>query len=239
VEQIPLLLRTFIGLLYRPWMIGNDCGAISVISGRVNWSTRRKPAPMPLCPPQTLHDLICARTLTAEVGKQRLTAWALAVATEMRESQVGTLTVWSFHMLSFLTNAKDHSHIKIRGTPDVFWSHTGGEQCSRQLDGFIFLSNFSDFTEWLVECRLRRGVRLLHDNTSAFIGYELQELCRYWTRRFPVTSVGWVKTFSLLVNQKWGTKDTPEGYLCRNIQLVLNELLWSEVKWSGVKFIGY
>jgi hypothetical protein len=42
---------------------------------RGNRSTRRKPAPVPLCPPQTPY---AARTWTraAAVGSQRLTAWA-------------------------------------------------------------------------------------------------------------------------------------------------------------------
>jgi hypothetical protein len=50
-----------------------DDGEIGGMIGRGNRSTRRKPAPMPLCPPQTPH---AARTLTgaAEVGSQRLTA---------------------------------------------------------------------------------------------------------------------------------------------------------------------
>jgi hypothetical protein len=45
--------------------------------GRGNRSTRRKPAPVPLCPPQTPH---AARTRTrpAAVGSQCLTAWATA-----------------------------------------------------------------------------------------------------------------------------------------------------------------
>jgi hypothetical protein len=46
VEPSPLLLWPFIGLLYQPWMIdGDECGAIT---GRGNWSTRRKPVPVPL-----------------------------------------------------------------------------------------------------------------------------------------------------------------------------------------------
>jgi hypothetical protein len=43
--------------------------------GRGNRSTLRKPAPVPLCPPQTPHDLTWTRT---RVGSQRLTAWAMA-----------------------------------------------------------------------------------------------------------------------------------------------------------------
>jgi hypothetical protein len=51
-----------------------DDGEIGgMMIGRGNRSTRRKPAPMPPCPPQTPH---AARTLTqaAAVGSQRLTA---------------------------------------------------------------------------------------------------------------------------------------------------------------------
>jgi hypothetical protein len=46
------------GLLYQPRMIGDgDCGEIGGMKiGRGNRSTRRKPAPAPLCPPQIPHD---------------------------------------------------------------------------------------------------------------------------------------------------------------------------------------
>jgi hypothetical protein len=44
--------------------------------GRENRSTRRKPAPAPLCPPQIPLDQTRARTRAAVVGSQRLTAWA-------------------------------------------------------------------------------------------------------------------------------------------------------------------
>jgi hypothetical protein len=46
--------------------------------GRGDRSTRRKPAPTPLCPPQIPLDQTRARTRAAEVGSQRLTAWAMA-----------------------------------------------------------------------------------------------------------------------------------------------------------------
>jgi hypothetical protein len=42
--------------------------------GRGNRSTRRKPAPAPLCPPQIPLDQTRDRTRTAAVGSQRLTA---------------------------------------------------------------------------------------------------------------------------------------------------------------------
>jgi hypothetical protein len=51
------------GLLYKPQMIDeDDCGAIGRMKiGRGNQSTRRKPAPAPLCPPQISHDQTRAR----------------------------------------------------------------------------------------------------------------------------------------------------------------------------------
>jgi hypothetical protein len=52
-----------------------DCGEIGGLKiGRGNRSTRRKPAPGPLCPPQIRHDQTLARTRAAAVGSQRLTA---------------------------------------------------------------------------------------------------------------------------------------------------------------------
>jgi hypothetical protein len=43
-------------------------------TGSGNRSTRRKPAPAPLCPPQIPLDQTRARTRAAAVGNQRLTA---------------------------------------------------------------------------------------------------------------------------------------------------------------------
>jgi hypothetical protein len=48
-------------------------GEIGRMIGRVNRSTRKKPAPVPLCPPQTPHAAR-TRTRAAAVGSQRLTA---------------------------------------------------------------------------------------------------------------------------------------------------------------------
>jgi hypothetical protein len=45
--------------------------------GRGNRSTRRNPAPVPLCPLQIPHDQTRARTQAATVGSRRLTAWAM------------------------------------------------------------------------------------------------------------------------------------------------------------------
>jgi hypothetical protein len=48
-----------------------------------NWQgkpkySEKKPASVPLCPPQIPHDLTLARTRAATVGSRRLTAWAMA-----------------------------------------------------------------------------------------------------------------------------------------------------------------
>jgi hypothetical protein len=61
--------------LYQPQMIDGDCGATGGMKiGMGNRSTRRKPAPAPLCPPQKIpHDQTRARTRAAAVGSQRLT----------------------------------------------------------------------------------------------------------------------------------------------------------------------
>jgi hypothetical protein len=57
----------------------DDCGSIGRLRiGRRNRSTRRKPTPVPLCPPQIPYDLTPARTRAATVGSRRLTAWAMA-----------------------------------------------------------------------------------------------------------------------------------------------------------------
>jgi hypothetical protein len=50
-----------------------DDGEIGGMIGRGNRSTRRKPAPVPLCPPQTPHAAR-TRTRAAAVGSQRLSA---------------------------------------------------------------------------------------------------------------------------------------------------------------------
>jgi hypothetical protein len=75
VRLSPLGTSTPIGLLYQPQMIVDDYGAVGEMRiGRGNRSTRRKPAPVPHCPPQIPHDLTWDRTRTAAVGSQRLTA---------------------------------------------------------------------------------------------------------------------------------------------------------------------
>jgi hypothetical protein len=68
------------GLLYQPQMIDDgDCRAIGGMKiGRGNWSTRRKTVQAPLCPTQIPHDQTRARNRAAAVGRQQLTASAMA-----------------------------------------------------------------------------------------------------------------------------------------------------------------
>jgi hypothetical protein len=55
----------------------DECGTVGGMRiGR--GSTRTKPAPVPLCPPQISHGLSWARTQAAAVGSRRLTASAMA-----------------------------------------------------------------------------------------------------------------------------------------------------------------
>jgi hypothetical protein len=75
VTLSPLGTSATVGLLYQPQMIDDDYGAVGGMRiGRRNRSTRRKPAPLPLCPPQIPHDLTWDRTRAAAMKSQRLTA---------------------------------------------------------------------------------------------------------------------------------------------------------------------
>jgi hypothetical protein len=78
-DWVHLVQRPLFGQLYQPRTIDDyDCGAIDGMRiCRGNRSTRIKPAPVPLCPPQIPHDLTRARTRVAAVGSRRLTAHEL------------------------------------------------------------------------------------------------------------------------------------------------------------------
>jgi hypothetical protein len=88
VRLSPLATAATTGLLYQPQMIDDgECVAIGGMKiSRGNRSTRRKPAPMPLCPPQIPHDLTWAGSRAAAVGSRRVTAWAMARPWQLNES---------------------------------------------------------------------------------------------------------------------------------------------------------
>jgi hypothetical protein len=77
-EKFHMVHRPLIRLLYRARMIDEygTIGGLRIVRG--NRSTRRIPAPVPLCPSQIPHDFTWDRTRTAAVGSRRLTAWAMA-----------------------------------------------------------------------------------------------------------------------------------------------------------------
>jgi hypothetical protein len=73
-----LVGRPLTGLLYQPRMVDDECVAVGGMRiGRGNQSTQRKPASVPLCPPQIPHTT-WPRTRAAAVGRRQLTAWAMA-----------------------------------------------------------------------------------------------------------------------------------------------------------------
>jgi hypothetical protein len=74
VRLSPLGTAATTGLLYHTQMIDDgDCGAINGMKiGRETRSTRRKPAPVPIYPPQIPRDLTRAQIRAAAVKSQRL-----------------------------------------------------------------------------------------------------------------------------------------------------------------------
>jgi hypothetical protein len=65
-----------------------DCGAIGGMrTGSGNRSTRRKPAPVPLCPPKIPHDLTLARTRAAAVE-----SYGTALKKELADRQISDVS---------------------------------------------------------------------------------------------------------------------------------------------------
>jgi hypothetical protein len=79
-ETVHLVLRPLFRLLYQFQVINEEyCEAVGGMRiGGGHWSTWRKPAPVPLCPPQFPRELTWAWTRPTVVGSRRLTAWAMA-----------------------------------------------------------------------------------------------------------------------------------------------------------------
>jgi hypothetical protein len=74
-DRVHLVRRPLFDLLYQPQMIDDEREAVGGTKiGTGNRSTRIKPAPPPLYPPQIPHDLTWDRTRATAVGSRRLTA---------------------------------------------------------------------------------------------------------------------------------------------------------------------
>jgi hypothetical protein len=88
-----------------------DNGEVGGMIGRGNQSTLRKPAPVPLCPPQTLHAA-CTRTWAATVGSQRLTTelrhGLLEVNADVHRKAHSTFTCY-FQIMGDVDNVKAYS----------------------------------------------------------------------------------------------------------------------------------
>jgi hypothetical protein len=129
-------------------------------------------------------------------------------------------------LMRWITNPK-RSIPALSGKQKVVLPTDSSLQATRSLH--FSCATFLTLPEWLEECRLEWEDGVLHDETRVSIRYTLQELVCNWTRRCRVTNARSVKTFYLLISQKWGRKATPERTLCRNIWLVQTEILWSDV----------
>jgi hypothetical protein len=78
------VMMTYSSIIFNPALSDCEDGEFSGMNGRGNRSTRRKLAPVPLCPPQMPLDQTRARTRSAKVGSQRLTLWR----------DLGTVVCW-------------------------------------------------------------------------------------------------------------------------------------------------
>jgi hypothetical protein len=91
----PLGTAANTGLLYQPHMIDDDvCGTIGGMKiGRGNRSTRRKPTPAPLCPPQIPYDQTPGSNPGRRGGKpatNRLSYGAASYAANVEQIVIGT-----------------------------------------------------------------------------------------------------------------------------------------------------
>jgi hypothetical protein len=146
-DWVHLVRRRLIGLLYQPQMIDDECGPVCGMRiGRGNRSTRRKPAPMPLCPPQIPHDLTLARTQAAAVESRRLTAWAIA-------RQFQTLDVHSYGQAFNEFESSIHFWSLFR----VFVAIIHGGLISSNL---LYFKNVGFWCNWGSQCLILKKQRL-------------------------------------------------------------------------------
>jgi hypothetical protein len=161
-----------------------DCGAIGGMKiGRGNQSTRRKPAPAPLRPPQIPLDKTRDRTRAAVVGSQWLTAWAMA--------QPISLNVTAAHMKSPFHSLIPTLSISILAVRDCYIALGRGHRkhCSfsyaNHFHGnvFVLLSNGLFTKQCVRDMVWRKQPKVLtvgtwnlhHDDTPAHTALSVQE----------------------------------------------------------------
>jgi hypothetical protein len=141
-DWIHLVRRPLTGLLYQPRMIDDERGAVGGLRiGRGNRSARRKPTPVPLCPPQIPHDLFWARSQASAVGSRRLTFWAMIRPLPN-------------------TNWVDTSpyFFKTRFNPSAYASISHDASCFQICCGFPIKERHSSYgnTIWIINVRLKK-----------------------------------------------------------------------------------
>jgi hypothetical protein len=142
-ETVHLVRRQLIGLLYQPRMIDDECGAVGRMRiGKGNRSTRRKPASVPLYPPQIPHDLAWVRTRAAAVGTWRLAARAMARPSRFVLALMG----WCWKPLRFMADIEP-SHPSL--DTHVIWNSTISQ--IKFNTGIKML--FYEFFNFVIDCK--------------------------------------------------------------------------------------
>jgi hypothetical protein len=109
----------------------DKCGGVGGMTiGRGNRSTRRKPAPMPLRPPQIPHNVTWNRTQPSVVGSRRQTAWAMARPCVLHLEVVFRPVTWATwvctnknHAVQFLHLRRHCFVIKMEPVPSGTWKN--------------------------------------------------------------------------------------------------------------------
>jgi hypothetical protein len=134
------------------------------------WSTRRKPAPVSLCPPQIPHDLTWARIRAAAVGSRRLTN---TLQVEVADSQ----KCW------YLSTELDSATLS---TTNPTWPDLGsnpGRRGGKPTTNQYFTGGGSWLPEMLVPI-YRTGQRHISEDLKLSSKYLLIYICKYlWYKK--------------------------------------------------------